>query len=144
MDQVIIITGASRGIGAATAVLAAERGYGVCVNYRSSADEAAQVLARIEKSGGTAFAVRANVSIESEVIELFKKVTNEMGPVSALCFSSAAAYPKKSPAQFCGCCRMKRRMRPALCWMLPAEMSHGDARKRAGRSSTWQATRCLP
>jgi NAD(P)-dependent dehydrogenase (short-subunit alcohol dehydrogenase family) len=84
MGNVIVITGASRGIGAATAVLAAERGYRVCVNYRSSADEAAQVLARIEKSGGTALAVRADISIESEVIELFKRVANEMGPVSAL------------------------------------------------------------
>jgi NAD(P)-dependent dehydrogenase (short-subunit alcohol dehydrogenase family) len=84
MDKAIVITGASRGIGAATALLAAERGYRVCVNYRSAAGEAAQVVAAIEKSGGTALAVRADVSIESEVIELFERATTELGPISAL------------------------------------------------------------
>src|SRR5438309_2121287 len=60
-DKVVIVTGASRGIGAATARLAGERGYAVCVNYRRNQSAAESVVADIERSGGRAIAVAAEV-----------------------------------------------------------------------------------
>ncbi len=83
-DKVIIITGASRGIGAATARAAAERGYAVCVNYRQSADAADRLVAEIAAKGGRAIAVSADTSVETDVLRLFKTVDESLGPVSAL------------------------------------------------------------
>ena len=60
-DRVLLITGASRGIGAATARLAGSRGWSVCVNYRADADAARAVVADIEAAGGRALAVQADV-----------------------------------------------------------------------------------
>src|SRR5262245_7776749 len=69
--RVLVITGGSRGIGAATAVLAASRGYGVCFSYRERADRAQEVVAAIERAGGRAVAVKADIRSEAEVSELF-------------------------------------------------------------------------
>ncbi|MCL4694182.1 MAG: SDR family oxidoreductase [Candidatus Hydrogenedentes bacterium] len=82
--RVLVITGASRGIGAATALLAAERGYAVCVNYAKRRDAAESVVSRIMANGGRAIAVAADVSVESEVVTLFKTVDEQLGSVSAL------------------------------------------------------------
>ena len=84
MHKVMIVTGASRGIGAATARLAAQRGYAVCVNYRSNADAATALVNEIERSGGKAIAVAADVGIEADVIRLFASVDRQLGTVSAL------------------------------------------------------------
>lgn len=84
MNQVAIVTGASRGIGAATAALAAARGYAVCVNYHRSAAAADRVVASIEHAGGRAIAVQADVSIESDVVGLFKTCDRSLGRVTAL------------------------------------------------------------
>lgn len=72
MSRVVIVTGGSRGIGAATAVLAAEHGYGVCVNYRKDREAADKVVRAIEAIGRKALAVRADVSEEGEVAGLFR------------------------------------------------------------------------
>lgn len=74
MTPTILITGAGRGIGAACALLAAERGYQVCVNYRSDAGAAAGVVDAIQAAGGSAFAVQADVAVEAEVVRLFVQV----------------------------------------------------------------------
>ena len=71
MSDVMIVTGGSRGIGAATARIAGERGYAVCVNYRRDADAAQAVVADIEKAGGRAIAVAGDMSSEPDVINLF-------------------------------------------------------------------------
>jgi NAD(P)-dependent dehydrogenase (short-subunit alcohol dehydrogenase family) len=84
MDRVAIITGASRGIGAATALLAARRGYGVCVNYRSNEAAARSVVNAIEAAGGRAIAVAADVAKEADVVRLFETVDWELGTVTAL------------------------------------------------------------
>jgi NAD(P)-dependent dehydrogenase (short-subunit alcohol dehydrogenase family) len=81
---VVLITGASRGIGAATAVLAAERGYDVCVNYRSNQRAAAAIVAAITERGRGAIAVQADVAIESDVLRLFDTCDAELGPLRAL------------------------------------------------------------
>ena len=82
--RVVLITGASRGIGAATARLAAARGYAVCVNYRVERDSADRVVAGIRDAGGRAIAVGADVSNEDDVVRLFATVDGELGTVTAL------------------------------------------------------------
>jgi NAD(P)-dependent dehydrogenase (short-subunit alcohol dehydrogenase family) len=84
MTKIVVVTGASRGIGAATARLAARRGYAVCVNYLGSQDKAEQVVADIEFTGGSAIAVRADTSIETDVQRLFETVDRQMGTITAL------------------------------------------------------------
>lgn len=84
MTKVVLITGASRGIGAATAHLAAQEGYAVCVNYRRRSDEARAVVEAIEARGGRAIAVAADVSVEEDVIRLFETCDRELGRLSAL------------------------------------------------------------
>ncbi|MEM1254507.1 MAG: SDR family oxidoreductase [Cyanobacteria bacterium P01_H01_bin.21] len=84
MENVIVITGGSRGIGAATAYLAAERGYSVCVNYRRNHNAANAVVDTIKQQGGRAVAIAANISIETDIIALFNAVDQQLGPVTAL------------------------------------------------------------
>jgi NAD(P)-dependent dehydrogenase (short-subunit alcohol dehydrogenase family) len=81
---VAIVTGASRGIGAATARLAAARGYAVCVNYRSRRDAADRVVEAIRAEGGTALAVRADVAVEADVVALFEACDKGLGTPVAL------------------------------------------------------------
>jgi NAD(P)-dependent dehydrogenase (short-subunit alcohol dehydrogenase family) len=84
MDRVAIITGASRGIGAATALLAASRGYAVCVNFQKNEAAAREVVDAIARGGGRAIAVGADVSREGDVVRLFETVDWELGTVTAL------------------------------------------------------------
>jgi len=83
-DPVILITGASRGIGAATARLAAERGYAVCVNYLRNADAANALVADLHRAGARAAAVQADVSREADVVGLFETCDRQLGPLRAL------------------------------------------------------------
>ena len=82
--KTILITGASRGIGAAAARLAAGRGYAVCINYRKNAPAADLLVREIEGKGGKAIAIQADVAVEPEVVRLFEKVDTSLGPLSAL------------------------------------------------------------
>jgi len=84
MAEVIVITGASRGIGAATAILAAQRGYSVCVNYRENRTAADNVVRAIEAAGGRAISVAADVSSEPDVVRLFATCDAQLGAPTAL------------------------------------------------------------
>jgi NAD(P)-dependent dehydrogenase (short-subunit alcohol dehydrogenase family) len=84
MNKVLVITGASRGIGAATARLAGAAGYWVCVNYRQNGEAAARVVADVEAAGARAIAVGADVSVESDVVRLFETSEKKLGTLSAL------------------------------------------------------------
>ncbi len=84
MKKVIVITGSSRGIGAATALKAASQGYAVCVNYLNHAMDANKVVAKIQDLGGEAIAISADISQEEQVINLFKQVDEQLGPITAL------------------------------------------------------------
>lgn len=86
---VIIVTGGSRGIGAATAKLAAERGYAVCVNYLHGRESADAVVFEIERTGGHAVAMQADISSEPEFVALFQRVDAELGSISALVNNAA-------------------------------------------------------
>jgi NAD(P)-dependent dehydrogenase (short-subunit alcohol dehydrogenase family) len=80
----VVITGASRGIGAATALLAAARGFAVAVNYASGEAEAAEVVRSIREKGGKATALRADLARESEIVQLFAEAERELGPLRGL------------------------------------------------------------
>jgi NAD(P)-dependent dehydrogenase (short-subunit alcohol dehydrogenase family) len=84
LEQVLLVTGGSRGIGAATALLAASKGYAVAVNYTAAAAAAEDVVRRIRAAGGRATAVKADVAQEDEVLALFERVDRDLGPLTAL------------------------------------------------------------
>ncbi|KIQ25352.1 sugar dehydrogenase [Variovorax paradoxus] len=84
MNPVLLITGGGRGIGAATALLAAKRGYAVAVNYASNSMAADEVVRTIRAGGGTAIAVQADVGDEAQVISMFEKVDAKLGRLTAL------------------------------------------------------------
>lgn len=84
MKKVAVVTGGGRGIGAATSKLAAQRGYVVCVNYRSNQSSANDVVSEIRNAGGEAITVQADVSVEADVERLFQTVDDQLGTVTAL------------------------------------------------------------
>lgn len=94
MNNVVVISGASRGIGAATAKLLGAQGYRVCVNYLSSESAARALVKEIVLQGGTAYAHQADVSIESEVIDLFDAVETQLGPVTHLVNNAGILFPQ--------------------------------------------------
>lgn len=92
--NVMVVTGGSRGIGAAIARLAAQRGYAVCVNYAREATAAQAVLREIEQAGGQAIAVQADVSRATEAARLFHEVDGRLGPVDVLVNNAGIIGPQ--------------------------------------------------
>ena len=84
MSKVLLVTGGSRGIGAATALLAAQDGWTVAVNYASQAQAAQEVVQQIRAWGGQALAVQADVANESQVLAMFSLIDAQLGPLSGL------------------------------------------------------------
>jgi NAD(P)-dependent dehydrogenase (short-subunit alcohol dehydrogenase family) len=82
--RVMVITGGARGIGAATATLAAAQGYAVCVNYAKQRAAAEEVVTAIRAAGGNAAAVQADVAVEADVVRLFAETDKALGRVTAL------------------------------------------------------------
>ncbi|MFN3170357.1 MAG: SDR family oxidoreductase [Hyphomicrobiales bacterium] len=81
---VVLVTGASKGIGAATALAFSEAGYDVCVNYQRDGSGAAQTVAKCQANGVRAFAAQADVADKDAVTAMFAKCDDELGPVSCL------------------------------------------------------------
>ena len=104
MSEVMIVTGGGRGIGAATARLAAARGYAVCINYRRDR-EAAERLAK--EIGGGAIAVAGDVAEESDVLRLFETVDRELGPPAAL-VNNAGIVDLGTRVEAIGAARLQR------------------------------------
>ena len=93
-QQVLLVTGSGRGIGAATALLASRQGYAVCINYRSDAAAAEALRARIEAEGGRAIAVQADVGVEADVLRLFSAIDAQLGPLTALVNNVGVVAPQ--------------------------------------------------
>ncbi|WP_299003693.1 SDR family NAD(P)-dependent oxidoreductase [uncultured Shewanella sp.] len=95
IKKVVIVTGAGRGIGAATAQLLASQGYRVCVNYRVQQSCADTLVSQIRQAGGVAIAVQGDVSQESDVIQLFDQVEHQLGKVTHLVNNAGMLLPQK-------------------------------------------------
>jgi NAD(P)-dependent dehydrogenase (short-subunit alcohol dehydrogenase family) len=83
-NQTLLITGGGRGIGAAVAQLAVQRGYAVAINYASNADAANGLVAQLTQAGHRAVAIQADVADEAQVMRLFDTVDKTLGPLTAL------------------------------------------------------------
>lgn len=94
MTGIAIVTGASRGIGAATARLLARDGFAVCVNYRAGEEQAHEVVGAIEADGGQAIAVQADVADPAAVARLFAEVDARLGPLTALVNNAGVHGPR--------------------------------------------------
>lgn len=91
MKENVLITGASRGIGRATAELFAENGYPVIINYNHSCESALELAGKINASGGMAMAVKADVSDRTEVEHMFDEIQSQLGGVDILVNNAAVA-----------------------------------------------------
>ena len=91
--QALLVTGGSRGIGAATARLAGERGFAVAVGYRSGRDDAEDVAASVRAAGGRAVAIPVDVSDERDVVRFFDRAEADLGPLAALVNNAGITGP---------------------------------------------------
>jgi NAD(P)-dependent dehydrogenase (short-subunit alcohol dehydrogenase family) len=107
LSEVLLVTGGSRGIGAATARLAARKGYAVAVNYTQDAAAAEAVVSAIHAEGGTAIAVQADVAQEAQVLQLFAQVDARLGRLTAL-VNNAGVVDKAARVDEMSAERLKR------------------------------------
>ncbi|MCF5771286.1 SDR family oxidoreductase [Pseudomonas syringae] len=137
MEKVLIITGGSRGIGAATARLAAKHGYRICINYMSDRASAEKTAAQVRAQGAHAITMQADVSNEDEIIRLFARVDSELGRVTHL-VNNAGTLAQASRVEDMSEFRMLKMMMnnvvgPMLCSkhallrMLPRHGGHGGS-----------------
>ena len=107
MQQVLLVTGGSRGIGAASALLAARQGWAVAVNYTANAGAAGAVVAQIRAEGGSAIAVQADVAQEEQVLSMFAEVDAKLGRLTGL-VNNAGVVDVSSRVQDMGVARLRR------------------------------------
>jgi len=99
VSGLVIITGGSRGIGAATAILLASQGWSACISYRDRAETAAEVVDACAAHGVDALAVRADVAVEADVVNLFATAEAEFGPVRGLVNNAGVVAAKSTVAE---------------------------------------------
>ncbi|WP_395349253.1 SDR family oxidoreductase [Variovorax sp. UC122_21] len=109
-QQVLLVTGGGRGIGAATALLAARRGYAVAVNYASNSLAADEVVRAIRAAGGKAIAVQADVGDETQVMAMFEQVDARLGRLTAL-VNSAGVVDVRARVDEMSAARLERMFR---------------------------------
>ncbi|PSJ58685.1 SDR family oxidoreductase [Kumtagia ephedrae] len=117
--KVLLVTGGGRGIGAATCLLAAKRGYRVAVNYVSDTASADAVVDTIRRGGGDAIAVKGDIGSEADVLSMFETVDRELGRIDAL-VNNAGVVDRKARVDAVSLARLERMMRinvigPILC-----------------------------
>lgn len=128
-QKVVLITGASRGIGAASALLAAEQGWTVAVNYVSNSLAADEVVRQIRAAGGTAMTVQADVAVEAQVLRMFEAVHAKFGPIHGL-VNNAGVVDMPSRVDAMSVARLER------MWTTNITSSFVCAREAVKRMST--------
>lgn len=98
MNKIILITGGSQGIGRATAIQAAKKGYAVVINYAHNLDAAEETLAQILNIGGKAWAIQADISKEAEVVRMFEQIRADCGYLDALVNNAGILLPQMKVA----------------------------------------------
>lgn len=89
----VLITGASRGIGRATALLAADRGWSVAINYRNDARAAADAAAEVQRRGARAITIQGDVSVEADVVAMFARAQADLGPLRGVVINAGITAP---------------------------------------------------
>ena len=107
MKPIALITGGSRGIGAATALLAAQKGFAVAVNYTANSLAADEMVRQIRAEGGTAITVQGDVGIEADILAMFAKVDAKLGPITSL-VNNAGVVDVASRVDAMSAARLKR------------------------------------
>jgi NAD(P)-dependent dehydrogenase (short-subunit alcohol dehydrogenase family) len=102
MSKAVLITGGSRGIGRAIALLAARRGWSVGVNYRADAGAADAVVGAIAREGGRAVALAGDVAVEADVVAMFEHATRALGTLSGVVVNAGIVAPAARLAEMTG------------------------------------------
>jgi NAD(P)-dependent dehydrogenase (short-subunit alcohol dehydrogenase family) len=110
MSKVVLVTGASRGIGRATAMLAAARGWAVGVDFVRDAEAAERTVREIAAAGGRAVAIRGDVSVELDVVRMFDAAERELGPLDGL-VNNAGIVARSQPLAEMDAARLERMFR---------------------------------
>jgi NAD(P)-dependent dehydrogenase (short-subunit alcohol dehydrogenase family) len=130
----LLITGGSRGIGRATALLAAARGWPVAINYRNDAPSAAATAAEVHKRGGRATTIQGDVSVEAEVVALFAKAQADLGPLGGVVINAGITAPAMPLADM-SAQRMQRLFQVNVlgAYLCAREAARTLARSRGGK-----------
>lgn len=136
MDTVLI-TGGSRGIGRATALLAAERGWPVAINYRSDGRAAEETAAAVRKAGARATTVQGDVSVEADVVALFNKARAELGPLGGVVINAGIVAPAMRLADM-SAERMQRMFQVNIlgAYLCAREAARALSRSRGGKGGS--------
>ncbi len=137
MRQVLLVTGGATGIGAATVLLAAKRGFAVCVNYRESEAAANALVSSIIAGGGSALAVQADVGLEQDVVRLFATMDRELGTLTAL-VNNAGMLERQCRVEDITADRLSRLLRTNVIgsFLCCREAVHRMSTKRGGNGGT--------
>lgn len=95
MKKVALVTGGSRGIGAATSILLVRNGFDVCINYKRNSQQAEQLLSQLKKINENCIAIKADVSNEIQVMGMFEQIDSKLGPITTL-VNNAGILKKQS------------------------------------------------
>jgi NAD(P)-dependent dehydrogenase (short-subunit alcohol dehydrogenase family) len=128
--KALLVTGASRGIGRACALLAGRNGWAVGVNYREDAKAADAVVEAIAKSGGRAIALKGDIAVETDVLGMFDATTKALGPLTAVIANAGVVAPTAKLAEM----SVERMRRVFEVNVLGAYLTAREATRRMSKS----------